>query len=120
MSLKPYTRHMLSLLKANNALAIHAKRVNDEVKRIYTLVLEYARISSTPLFTVEIPMECYDIIHDVIYDLNMAFPDSTILRKVLTRGVDGNMYDSSLSVDPNGIRLQKKHFHKLYITIDWS
>jgi len=50
----------------------------------------------------------------------MAFPDSTILRKVLTRGVDGNMYDSSLCVDPNGIRLQKKHFHKLYITIDWS
>jgi hypothetical protein len=120
MSLKPYTREMLTLLKANTNAILYAKKVDDEVKRIYTLVLDYAKVATMPFFTVEIPVESYDIVHDVIYELNVVFPDCTFLRKVLTRGVDGSMYDSALSVDQNGIRLQKKQFHKLYITVDWS
>lgn len=120
MSLRPYTREMLSKLKPNNDAAVYAKRVEDEVTRIYHLVVDYAKIATMPFFTVEIPVESYDIVHDVIYELNVVFPDCTFLRKVLTRGVDGGMYDSSLSVDQNGIRLQKKQFHKLYITVDWS
>lgn len=120
MSLRPFSREMLSLLRVDHDAAMYRKRVNDEAKRIYTQVLEYAKTANVEFYSVEIPAESYDIIHDVIYELNIAFPDCSILRKVLTRGVDGHMYDSSLLVDPHGIRLQKKQFHKLYITIDWS
>ena len=120
MSLKPFSREMLNLLRVDYDAAMYKKRVNDEAKRIYNLVIEYAKTANVEFYSAEIPVECYDIVHDVIYELNTAFPDCSILRKVLTRGVDGHMYDSSLIVDPHGIRLQKKQFHKLYVTVDWS
>lgn len=120
MSLKPFSREMLIQMRVDYDTAQYRKRVTDEAKRIYSLVLDYAKTANVEFYTVEIPVECYDIVHDVIYELNTAFPDCSILRKVLTRGVDGHMYDSSLGVDPHGIRLQKKQFHKLYITVDWS
>lgn len=120
MSLKPLSRQMLTQMRVDYDTGVYRKRVADEAKRIYTLVVDYAKTANVEFYTVEIPVECYDIVHDVIYELNSAFPDCSILRKVLTRGVDGHMYDSSLGVDPHGIRLQKKQFHKLYITVDWS
>ena len=120
MSLKPLSRQMLTQMRVDYDTGVYRKRVADEAKRIYTLVVDYAKTANVEFYTVEIPVECYDIVHDVIYELNAAFPDCSILRKVLTRGVDGHMYDSSLGVDPHGIRLQKKQFHKLYITVDWS
>jgi hypothetical protein len=120
MSLRPFSREMLSLLRVDHDEAMYRKRVSDEAKRIYMQVLEYAKTANVEFYSSEIPVESYDIVHDVIYELNIAFPDCSILRKVLTRGVDGHMYDSSLVVDPHGIRLQKKQFHKLYITVDWS
>ena len=111
---------MLIQMRVDYDTGLYRKRVADEAKRIYTLVVDYAKTANVEFCTVEVPTESYDIVHDVIYELNAAFPDCSILRKVLTRGVDGHMYDSSLGVDPHGIRLQKKQFHKLYITVDWS
>ena len=120
MQLKPYTRHMLQTMKAEYDGIVRKQRVDVEVGRIYDHLLEYARTAVKCYYAVELSKECYDILHDIIFELNTAFPECTIQPKVLTRGVDGNMYDARLRYDPFGIRLQKKQFHKLYITVDWS
>jgi len=118
--LKPFTRDMITMLKANHDADIHSIRVAEETKRIYDKFLTYATTAKICICTIEVDKECHDIVDDVIYELNKAFPDCSIKHKTLTRGVNGHMYDTSLMYDPIGIRLQKKQFHRLYITIDWS
>ena len=120
MLLKPYTLQMLQRIKSEHDLLVHRRRVETEVERIYDRLLEYAKTAMKCYYAVEISADCYDIVHDIMYELNTAFPECTIQSKVLTRGVDGHMYDARLRYDPFGIRLQKKQFHKLYITVDWS
>jgi hypothetical protein len=120
MHLTPFTREMLKNLRVDHDAALHKKRVHTEVERIYDILLEYAKTARYCYCTVEIRPGSYDILHDVMYELNIAFPECSIQRKVLTRGVDGQMYDASLGVDVRGIRLQSRQFHKLYLTIDWS
>lgn len=120
MHLIPFTREMLKKLKVDHDAAVYKQRIEAEVERIYDILLQYAKTARHSYCTLEISPESYDIVHDIMYELNAAFPECSIQRKVLTRGVDGQMYDASLGVDVRGIRLQRKQFHRLYLTVDWS
>lgn len=120
MSLTPFTKDMLRQLKEDSYLAAHCKRIIEQSNTIYRLVIRFAMTTKYTMYYYEIDLHSKDIVHDIIFELNKLFPDCIVKHTVLTRGVDGYMYEASLGCDPKGVRLQTKQFHKEYITIDWS
>ena len=116
----PYTRQMIKSLKIDFETLKRESLIHREAQRIYTSVLDFARAGNETYCAIELLRDAYVSVDDIIFELNKGFPDSIIEKRILTRGVDGDMYETSCKVDSIGIRLQRKQFQKVYITIDWS
>jgi len=111
---------MIKSMKMNHAKLVQENLIRLEAQRIYSSVLEFAKVGVETFCAVELLRDAEANVDDIIYELNKAFPDCIIEKRVMTRGVDGDMYETSCKMDTAGIRLQRKQFHKVYVTIDWT
>lgn len=129
MSLQKFDRKTMQGLKDEMDRQERRHHINIIVSRIYEAAVKQAKTSKETIFKNEIKKGNYgpqvrdpeydfimDNIDEIIYNLNIAFPECSVQLKKYTYMNDGNPVDVS-SISDITTRVLKC---KTYIVIDWS
>ena len=133
---QPITRHELQQLKVKNDEQKRVNTINKYVNSIYNSLINQARSSNRSSNTSsnmtsynyqinQVPSIDPDCIfieknkYDILNGLKVLFPDCLIDFKILSRGVDGKLYDVS-NIDEKIKPFINRQNDREYIVIDWS
>lgn len=129
MSLQKFDRKTMQGLKDEMDRQERRHRINIIVSEIRNEAVEQAKTSKETIFKYEITKQNFgpqvrdpeydfimDNIDEIIYNLNIAFPECSVQLKKYTYMNDGNPVDVS-SISDITTRVLKC---KTYIVIDWS
>lgn len=129
----PYTREKLCKLNSQTEEDIRLKQIDKCVYNIYNSVIRTATIQNKTIFEHWVPIiknnkdnhtltlePFYEKnMPDIIEKLKVLFPDSNVHYKVLSRGQDGNMYDTT-DIDNRIQPFINRERDQAYIIVDWS
>ena len=132
----PITREYLRSLKRKAEAQQVTSLVNKILEIIYGNVIMHATKSDETFYRHPIPNSILDTIHkslpvtfatifhtnldDILQGLQTLFPDSTISKKILTRGSDGKLIDITDIPEIINSEVFKTIHSQRYIVIDWS
>lgn len=139
---KPITREYLRSLKRKAEEQQVSSLINKTLEIIYTNVITHATKSDEtfyrhaiptppPINTVYLEMGHTSLpvtfatiynthLNDILQGLRELFPDSTISKKILTRGSDGKLLDITDIPEILESNVLKTIHSQWYIVIDWS
>jgi hypothetical protein len=121
MSLPSVTCDSLRILRADEERRLF--KIHSIVQSIYPRVLQTAKHTSSKIYCHEIKFA-----DRVFYTTNMSsilaglkelFPDAYIAHTLLSKGIDGKMYDVARISDTD-LRQISKTNENSYIIVDWS
>jgi hypothetical protein len=129
MSLQKFNRKTMQTLKDETDRQSKRLRLSVIISEIYRGAIEQARNSKETVFKYEIVKSIYgpqvrdwnydfmiDNIDEIIYNLNVSFPECSVQLKKFTTMSDGTIVDVS-TIGNTTERILKC---KTYIVIDWS
>jgi hypothetical protein len=133
---QPITCETLRSLKKKADAQQVTSLVNKILEIIYGNVIMHATKSDETFYRHPIPNSILDTIHkslpvtfatiyqtnldDILQGLQTLFPDSTISKKILTRGSDGKFIDITDIPEIINSEVFKTIHSQRYIVIDWS
>lgn len=139
-------RDDLQKLKAQKDDEVRLDRIDKFVSNIYTSAVNAATTSSETPFHYMIPsnfdtqpdsrFKMTNMIHisftdhntdpfyiqnmpDILEGLKILFPDSLVTHSIMSKGIDGNLYDIS-KLDSKTLPFVNQVLNRSYIVIDWS
>jgi hypothetical protein len=119
-------RQDLQQLKIKNDEHKRLNMINKCVNSIYNSLINQASSSTLTSYNYQInqvPSTDYEFIkinkNDILNGLKVLFPDCLIEFKILSRGIDGVMYDVS-NIDEKISPFINRQNDREYIVIDWS
>jgi hypothetical protein len=123
---QPISRQYLQELKVNNDEQKRLNMINKCVNNIYNSLINQAASSTLTSYNYQInqgPSTDSEFIkknkNDILNGLKVLFPDCLVEFKILSRGIDGEMYDVS-NIDEKISPFINRQNDREYIVIDWT
>lgn len=122
---QPISRNDLQQLKLKTDEQNRVNQINQIVNHIYSTVINQAKTQTITTYNYHIQRHLHNQIFyeqnkdDIISNLKILFPDSSIDYKILSRGNDGKMYDITNIEEKMRPFINRQH-DQAHIVIDWS
>ena len=117
----PMTRsQLIDLINYKNK-----EKIEEIVNQIYNGVINHAKHSTEPVYHHEIPRtftinKVYlENMNEILDNLKMLFPECNITHTLLSKGIDGKLYDIA-KINDNILPLINSTLNNSYIVIDWT